>query len=120
MELEEDENAVEKFKEGIANIVNVLALHRLRQQVSLKEKVSKLGKVLEKRFTVGLVSASPDPGATVRLSYPCVACVQYMYMYVPAYLLVCNTHTCVFVCGFVCVLSASNDGPDQLGLCLLS
>ena len=66
VELEEDENAVEKFKKGMANIANMLALDRLRQEVALKEKLAKSGRVLKKRFTVGLISASPDPGATVR------------------------------------------------------
>ena len=63
----------------MVNIANVLALDRLGQEVSLKEKLAKSGKVLmqKKRSTVGLVSAFPDLGTTVRLSYMCVACVQY-------------------------------------------
>ena len=81
VELEEDKTTVEKFKKGMANIANVLALDWLRQEVSLKENLGKSGKVLKKRFTVGLVSASPDPGTTVRPLYTCVACVQYVYMY---------------------------------------
>ena len=93
VELEEDENAVEKFKKGMANIANVLALDRLRQEVALKEKLAKSGKVLKKRFTVGLVSESPDPGATVR----------YLGMSVCVYLLPCLLYfkrvcMCLFVC----------------------
>ena len=41
VELKEDENAVEKFKKGMANITNVLASYRLHQEVSLKETLAK-------------------------------------------------------------------------------
>ena len=37
VELEDDENAVEEFMKGMANIANVLVLDQLLQEVLLKE-----------------------------------------------------------------------------------
>ena len=55
VELEEDENTVEKFKKSIANFASVLVVDWLRQEVTLKKKLVKSGKVVKKRL-----------GATVR------------------------------------------------------
>ena len=91
-------------------MANVLTLDRLCQEVSLKEKPAKSGKVLKKRFVVGLISGFPNPGTTVRPSYMSVACVQYMYcmyMYVPSCLYVIHTCICLFACVCVCVCSFS-------------
>ncbi|XP_019849545.1 PREDICTED: kinesin-like protein KIF13B [Amphimedon queenslandica] len=63
VELEEDENAVDKFKTGMAAIANVLALDRLKQEVSLKEKLANSGRALKKRFNIQQRLPSPD-GAT--------------------------------------------------------
>jgi len=46
VEVEEDENVVEKFKEGMMSVRNILALDRLKQEVCLKEKLAKSGQLL--------------------------------------------------------------------------
>ena len=45
VEVEENENVVEKFKEGMRSVRNILALDRLKQEVCLKEKLAKSGNV---------------------------------------------------------------------------
>ena len=108
VELEDDENAVEKFMKGMANIANVLALDWLHQEVLLKEKLAKSEKVLKKRLMCmpGLVSASPNPGITVRFPSMCVA-------YVCACLSACMyyAHVYLFVCWFVCFSLRQWAGP---------
>ena len=46
VEVDENENVVEKFKEGMMSVRNVLALDRLKQEVCLKEKLAKSGHLL--------------------------------------------------------------------------
>ena len=46
VEVEENENVVEKFKEGMMSVRNILALDRLKQEVCLKEKLAKSGQLL--------------------------------------------------------------------------
>ena len=46
VEVEENENVVEKFKEGIMSVRSILALDRLKQEVCLKEKLAKSGQQL--------------------------------------------------------------------------
>ena len=50
MELEEHENAMEKFKKSMANFANMLAVDWLCQEVALKENLVKSGTVLKKRL----------------------------------------------------------------------
>ena len=45
VEVEENENVVEKFKEGMMSVHNILALDRLKQKVCLKEKLAKNGQL---------------------------------------------------------------------------
>ena len=46
VEVEENDNVVEKFKEGLMSVRNILALDRLKQEVCLKEKLAKSGRLL--------------------------------------------------------------------------
>ena len=46
VEVEENENVVEKFKEGMMSVRNILALDRLKQEVCLKEKLAKSGQLV--------------------------------------------------------------------------
>jgi len=46
VEVEENENVVEKFKEGIMSIQNILALDRLKQEFCVKEKLAKSSQLL--------------------------------------------------------------------------
>ena len=43
VEIEENENVVEKFKEWIESVRNILALDRVEQEACLKEKLAKIG-----------------------------------------------------------------------------
>lgn len=51
VELKEDDNAVEKFKKAMYSISNILALDKLKQEVSLKEKLASTGRTLRTRYT---------------------------------------------------------------------
>eukprot|EP00731_Ephydatia_muelleri_P010946 Em0005g1532a len=62
VELKEDDNAVEKFKKAMYSISNILALDKLKQEVSLKEKLASTGKTLRTRYT-HTPSASPPPSS---------------------------------------------------------
>ena len=55
VEVEENENVVEKFKEGMMSVRNVLALDRLKQEVCLKEKLAKSGQLLHPAHNVNTV-----------------------------------------------------------------
>ena len=46
VEVEENENVVEKFKEGVVSVHNILALDRLKQEFCLKKKLAKSGQLL--------------------------------------------------------------------------
>jgi len=70
VELDEDENAVEKFKMAMASISNILALDRLKQEVALKEKLASTGRTLKKRYSLAHVgdmtpvTVSPSPSSS--------------------------------------------------------
>ena len=52
VEVEENENVVERFKEGMMSVCNILALDRLKQEVCLKEKLAaKSGQLLRHHTT---------------------------------------------------------------------
>ena len=55
VEVEEDENVVEKFKEGMMSVRNILALDRLKQEVCLKEKLAKSGQLLHPSHNAGTI-----------------------------------------------------------------
>ena len=55
VEVEENENVVEKFKEGMMSVRNILALDRLKQEVCLKEKLAKSGQLLHPAHNVTAV-----------------------------------------------------------------
>ena len=57
VEVDENENVVEKFKEGMMSVRNVLALDRLKQKVCLK-KLATSGQLL--RPTHNTVTATVD------------------------------------------------------------
>ena len=57
VEVEENENVVEKFKEGMMSVRNILALDRLKQEVCLKEKLARGGQLLHPTHNV---SAADD------------------------------------------------------------
>ena len=46
VEVEEDVNVVEKFKEGMMSVRNILALDQIKQEVCLKEKLAESGQLL--------------------------------------------------------------------------
>ena len=56
VEVEENENVVEKFKEGMMSVHNILELDRLKQEVCLKEKLAKSGQLLHPHTTTVDVS----------------------------------------------------------------
>ena len=56
LEVEENENIVEKFKEGMMSVRNILELDRLKQEVCLKEKLTKTGQLLHPHITTVDVS----------------------------------------------------------------
>lgn len=39
-----DENAIEKYNKGISHVENILNLHKLRQEVLVKEKLAAVGR----------------------------------------------------------------------------
>ena len=45
--IEENENVVEKFKEGIISVCNILALDQVKQEACLKEKLAKTCQLLQ-------------------------------------------------------------------------
>ena len=55
VEVEEDENVVEKFKEGMISVQSILALDRLKQEVCLKEKLAKSGQQLHTSHTPSII-----------------------------------------------------------------
>ena len=55
VEVEENENVVEKFKEGMMSVRNILALDRLKQEVCLKEKLAKSGQLVHPAHNVSTV-----------------------------------------------------------------
>ena len=46
VEVDENEDVAEKFKERIKSVHNILALDKLKQEVCLKEKLAKSGQLL--------------------------------------------------------------------------
>ena len=52
VEVEENENVVEKFKEGMMSVRSILTLDRLKQEVCLKEKLAKSGQLLHPAHNV--------------------------------------------------------------------
>ena len=46
VEVEENENVVEKFKECMMSVRSILTLDRLKQEVCLKDKLAKCGQLL--------------------------------------------------------------------------
>ena len=51
VEIDESENIVDKFKDRMMSVRNTLALDRLKQEVSLKEKLATSGKLLHTSHT---------------------------------------------------------------------
>ena len=56
VEVEESENVVEKFKEGMMSVRNILTLDQVKQEVCLKEKLAKTGQLLHPHTTTVDVS----------------------------------------------------------------
>ena len=46
VEVEENDNVAEKFKEGIASVCSILTLDQLKQEVCLKEKLAENSQLL--------------------------------------------------------------------------
>ena len=56
VKVEENENVVEKFKEGMMSVRNILALDRLKQEVCLKEKLAMTGQLSRHHTTTVNIS----------------------------------------------------------------
>ena len=50
MEIEEDENVVDKYSKAMESISSILQLDKLKQEVALKEKLTLSGKTLRKKY----------------------------------------------------------------------
>lgn len=63
VEVEENENVVEKFKEGMMSVRNILALDRLKQEVCLKEKLANSGQLIRPNPN----TSTADPEETIKV-----------------------------------------------------
>ena len=60
VEVEENEDVVEKFKEGIRSVRHILALDQVKQEACLKEKLVKSGQLLHSTHTNNAVDETDN------------------------------------------------------------
>ena len=65
VEVDENEDVAEKFKERIKSVHNILALDKLKQEVCLKEKLAKSGQLLHSIHNTASVAETANVVSTL-------------------------------------------------------